>query len=185
MRKSLFTCSRRTAAPSLYSSVRCHTRMRLWSLHPKYLDAQGLVALWRESLLARAVLRGNTRGYKHHPQLDRFAAHAQPRLAINAYLAGIHAEAVARGYAFDRTKIGPVKIVEPIAVASGQIHHEWQHLLAKLAVRSPALFERWGLLDQPTCHPLFRQVTGPVASWERVLGAPANSFKPKPLRGPA
>ena len=87
--------------------------MRLWSLHPKYLDAQGLVALWREGLLARAVLRGNTRGYKHHPQLDRFTAHAQPRLAINAYLAGVHAEAEARGYSFDRTKIGPVKVVEP------------------------------------------------------------------------
>ncbi|HEU5178767.1 MAG TPA: pyrimidine dimer DNA glycosylase/endonuclease V, partial [Burkholderiales bacterium] len=32
--------------------------MRLWSLHPKYLDARGLVALWREALLAQAVLRG-------------------------------------------------------------------------------------------------------------------------------
>jgi hypothetical protein len=43
--------------------------MRLWSLHPQYLDPQGLVALWREALLAQAVLRGKTRGYKHHPQL--------------------------------------------------------------------------------------------------------------------
>ena len=29
--------------------------MRLWTLHPKYLDGVGLVALWREALLARAV----------------------------------------------------------------------------------------------------------------------------------
>jgi hypothetical protein len=29
---------------------------RIWSLHPKYLDARGLVALWREGLLAQAVL---------------------------------------------------------------------------------------------------------------------------------
>lgn len=36
--------------------------MRLWSLHPNCLDAQGLVALWREALLAQAVLRGQTRG---------------------------------------------------------------------------------------------------------------------------
>lgn len=142
--------------------------MRLWSLHPKYLDAQGLVALWREGLLARAVLRGNTRGYKHHPQLDRFMMHAQPRLAINAYLAGVYAEAEVRGYSFDRAKIGPVKIVEPIVVTTGQIHHEWQHLLTKLAVRSPTLFEQWRLLERPTCHPLLRQITGPVASWERV-----------------
>jgi len=141
--------------------------MRLWSLHPKYLDAQGLVALWREGLLARAVLRGNTRGYKHHPQLDRFTMHAQPRLAINVYLAGVHAEAEARGYSFDRAKIGPVKIVKPIVVTTDQIHHEWQHLLAKLAVRSPALFEQWRLLERPTCHPLFHKSTGPMASWER------------------
>ena len=32
--------------------------MRLWSLHPCYLDPAGLVAVWREGLLARAVLRG-------------------------------------------------------------------------------------------------------------------------------
>lgn len=43
--------------------------MRLWSLHPQYLDAKGLVALWREGLLAQAVLAGQTRGYKRHPQL--------------------------------------------------------------------------------------------------------------------
>jgi hypothetical protein len=36
--------------------------MRLWTLHPKYLDARGLVALWREALLAQKVLRGATRG---------------------------------------------------------------------------------------------------------------------------
>lgn len=142
--------------------------MRLWSLHPKYLDAQGLVALWREGLLARAVLRGQTRGYKHHPQLDRFMAHAQPRLAIDAYLAGVHAEAVARGYSFDHTKIGPVEVVEPIAVTTGQIDLEWQHLLAKLATRSPILFEQSRRLARIACHPLFRQGVGPVASWERA-----------------
>ena len=43
--------------------------MRLWSIHPRYLDSMGLVALWREALLAQAVLRGETKGYKFHPQL--------------------------------------------------------------------------------------------------------------------
>jgi hypothetical protein len=149
--------------------------VRLWSLHPKYLDAQGLVAVWREGLLAKAVLRGDTRGYKHHPQLERFTAHSQPLLAINAYLAGVYEEAEARGYSFDRAKTGAVKIVEPIAVTTGQMHHEWQHLLAKLAVRSPALFEQWRLVQHPTCHPSFRQGAGPIASWERVQTAPGSS----------
>ena len=144
--------------------------MRLWSLHPKYLDPQGLVALWREALLAKAVLRGETRGYTHHPQLDRFKAHAQPRLAINSYLAAVHAEATSRGYAFDRTKLGPVRVVQPIAVSSGQLAHEWAHLQRKLAIRSPAVLARWSDLASPVCHPLFRRRPGPLASWERAPG---------------
>ena len=32
--------------------------MRLWSLSPRYLDVKGLVAVWREGLLADAVLLG-------------------------------------------------------------------------------------------------------------------------------
>jgi hypothetical protein len=152
--------------------------MRLWSIHPKYLDAQGLVALWREALLARAVLRGETRGYTRHPQLDRFRAHPGPRRAINAYLAGVHAEAEARGYAFDRTKIGPVHAVDAIAVTSGQVDYEWEHLLNKLAVRSPPLFERWHAVGKPACHPLFQPHAGPVAPWERPAAAPASASTP-------
>ena len=53
--------------------------MRLWTLHPRYLDARGLVALWREALLAQKVLRGKTRGYRAHPQLQRFREQADPK----------------------------------------------------------------------------------------------------------
>lgn len=141
--------------------------MRLWSLHPRYLDPQGLVALWREALLARAVLRGETRGYRHHPQLQRFRIHASPRRAINAYLAAIHAEATSRGYAFDRTKVGPARPVQPIAVTQGQLAHEWQHLLAKLVLRSPTLHGQWQALVAPECHPLLRVQPGAIEPWER------------------
>jgi pyrimidine dimer DNA glycosylase len=141
--------------------------MRLWSLHPKYLDAQGLVALWREALLARAVLRGKTRGYRHHPQLERFLSHPSPRLAINAYLASIHEEAVARGYDFDHRKIGPVRAVTRISVPSGQLRHEWQHLLQKLSARNPSLHAKWRGVSRPSQHPLFRVRPGSKSSWER------------------
>ena len=94
--------------------------MRLWTIHPQYLDPQGLVALWREALLARAVLREQTRGYRHHPQLERFRAHAFPRSAINTYLAAIHSEAAARGYAFDKRKIGPLSPVHSISTTTEQ-----------------------------------------------------------------
>ncbi len=141
--------------------------MRLWSLHPKYLDARGLVALWREALLARAVLRGLTRGYRAHPQLQRFREHTTPVSAITAYLAAVHGEASARGYAFDASKLGRLRRPPRLPVTEGQLRYEWRHLLDKLARRSPALHERWRSLKAPQCHPLFRIVRGPVEGWER------------------
>lgn len=142
--------------------------MRLWSLHPRYLDPQGLVALWREALLARAVLRGETRGYRSHPQLERFRKHAAPLTAIGAYLHVVHAEALARGYSFDASKLTRVRSCAPIPVTAGQLQHEWDHLLAKLAVRNPALHERWRSQPAPPeCHPLFRPCAGTIAAWER------------------
>lgn len=142
--------------------------MRLWTIHPRYLDPQGLVALWRESLLARAVLRGQTRGYRHHPQVSRFLAHPSPRYAINAYLAAVHMEATRRGYEFDAGKIGPVRPVQPMLTTTGQVQYEWQHLLKKLTVRNPQLCDRWRGIRVPRCHPLFGRVQGPPEPWERV-----------------
>jgi len=140
--------------------------MRLWSLHPRYLDPQGLVALWREALLAQAVLRGRTKGYRHHPQLQRFRAHAAPRSAINAYLAGVHAEATRRGYSFDRSKIGPVRRIARIPVTNGQVAYEWRHLMRKLARRSRKLHRESRRIMRPMIHPVFRRVHGAVQSWE-------------------
>ena len=144
--------------------------MRLWSVHPKYLDPQGLVALWREALLARAVLRGETRGYRNHPQLERFRCQQSPVSAINSYLRGIYAEAVARGYSFDRTKIGPVRCKSIMPVTNGQVAYEWLHLLRKLAARNRVLYQRCRGELEPECHPLFRVRLGPIESWERQHG---------------
>lgn len=141
--------------------------MRLWSLHPRYLDPQGLVALWREALLARAVLRGETKGYRSHPQLARFRQHPDPLSAIGAYLAGVYREAVARGYSFDPSKIDSAPTCVQLSVTDGQVSYEWRHLQQKLATRNPALFEQWRSCDRPDCHPLFVVRPGPIESWER------------------
>jgi hypothetical protein len=141
--------------------------MRLWSLHPKYLDAQGLVALWREALLAQAVLRGHTRGYRAHPQLERFRAQRSPVSAIGSYLLTVWSEADARGYSFDRTKIAVRRSQAPIPVTAGQLRHEWQHLMGKLAARNVELHERWSSVRRPQCHPLFQRCPGDVETWER------------------
>lgn len=142
--------------------------MRLWSLHPKYLDPQGLVALWREALLARAVLRGKTHGYRSHPQLDRFRQRPAPVSAINAYLAAVYDEAARRGYHFDKSKIGPVRKRERIAVTSEQLQHEWQHLLAKLKARNRLQYGKCRALKTPQCHPLLYVRPGSIESWERL-----------------
>ena len=141
--------------------------MRLWSLHPKYLDPQGLVALWREALLAQAVLRGETRGYRSHPQLDRFKTHSAPLSAISLYLKAIHAEAESRGYSFDQRKIRPARSQAVLSVTSGQLAYEWWHFLAKLALRNPALWRTRRETAVPAPHPLFRVRAGEVESWER------------------
>ena len=147
--------------------------MRLWSVHPKYLDTRGLVALWREGLLAQAVLRGRTIGYRHHPQLQRFRAQPSPLGAIADYLRGVHAEAVNRGYAFAAQKISPARAAGVIAVTRGQLMHEWSHLMAKLATRNPELRVRLMLVGRPQSHPSFRIVPGEVETWERRLGTAA------------
>lgn len=142
--------------------------MRLWSLHPRYLDARGLVALWREALLAQAVLCGETRGYRHHPQLERFRGSADPVDAIGAYLREVWREAGKRGYSFDASRIRRPAAAASLSVTSGQVAHEWQHLLAKLAVRDPARREHLRDMASPECHPLFQVAPGPVESWERA-----------------
>jgi len=140
--------------------------MRLWTLHPKYLDARGLVALWREALLAQAVLGGQTRGYTQHPQLIRFRDATTPIESIASYLQAVHAEATGRGYFFDQTKIAYSGCIEPIAVTRGQLDYEWAHLKAKLQIRAPSWLARFKHLSHPEPHPLFHLVPGAVAEWE-------------------
>jgi len=132
------------------------------------LDRVGLVACWREALLAQAVLAGRTRGYRTHPQLQRFREHADPVGAVGSYLVGLSAEAVARGYRFDTTRIlRPSDAPGIIEVTDGQLEFEWRHLGAKLDQRSPTETARWRN-DMPAPHPIFTVKPGPIASWERV-----------------
>ncbi|HEV7484991.1 MAG TPA: pyrimidine dimer DNA glycosylase/endonuclease V [Thermoanaerobaculia bacterium] len=141
--------------------------MRLWSIHPQYLDAKGLVALWREGLLAQAVLAGQTRGYRNHPQLERFRDRAG---AISVYLHHVADEAESRGYSFDRSKLPRRKSAPPIEVSAGQLRFEWQHLTAKLRERDPARLMRFAKITDPLPHPFFVVVPGSVAAWEKVRG---------------
>jgi hypothetical protein len=142
--------------------------MRLWTLHPKYLDAKGLVALWREALLAQKVLNGGTKGYKHHPQLLRFSETENPPAALAAYLQAVHEEATQRGYHFDGTKIGRPRSRGQIAETRGQLLYEWEHLQRKLKVRDPERLHSWRAVKLPEAHPSFRLIAGEVRDWEKI-----------------
>ncbi|MCU1408010.1 MAG: hypothetical protein JWM23_90 [Microbacteriaceae bacterium] len=145
--------------------------MRLWSIHPRYLDRQALIAGWREALLAQSVLVAPGRGYSKHPQLVRFTEHAQPLDAMAHFLAAYLAEADARGYTFSRDKIvgDTLAHVQPIPLGRGQLEYEWAHLGGKLAMRSPEVAEKWAAVSWPDAHPLFTVVDGPIAAWERPI----------------
>ena len=143
--------------------------MRLWSLHPKYLDSKGLVAVWRESLLAKSVLEGKTKGYTKHPQLIRFKNHPFPLVAINNYLLHVIGEAKSRGYNFNQKKIDVFdRQIEPIEVNLGQVQYEFTHLKNKLKTRNLDIYTKLMLVKQIEPHPVFKIKEGGVEKWEKI-----------------
>lgn len=158
--------------------------MRLWSVHPKYLDKQGLTACWREGLLAASVLRridaGEIKvGYRNHSQLVRFKAQAKPRVMVSEYLHYIVDEATTRKYSYDRSKLFPrIGLAACMELTTGQLGFEWWHLLNKIMTRSPDWVKKnlsgignltvLQIQAQVDPHPLFTLVKGEVADWEKV-----------------
>lgn len=143
--------------------------MRLWSIHPKYLDTKGLLAVWREGLLAQKVLSGKTRGYRRHPQLERFRGSGRPMSAIRDYLLVVCRQAKMRGYAFNECKVSPCgnDPCEKICVSRGQLAFEFGHLLSKLKTRDAKKYKELRKVKRISAHPLFRIVAGSKESWER------------------
>lgn len=143
--------------------------MRLWSIHPGYLDTKGLVALWREGLLAQSILLGNTKGYRNHPQLKRFKISGNPVGTIADYLRCVAEEADRRGFNFNTGKIVNKQTGHKIFVTEGQIEYEFKHLLKKLHERSPDLHDKLLLTTIINIHPTFKKIKGKIEEWEKVL----------------
>jgi len=137
-------------------------------LHPSHLDAKGLVALWRETLLAKHVLNNKTRGYKNHPQLCRFKETRNPVACINRYLAAVFEEAQRRNYQFDKTKIASTAGAEIIKVTDLQLDYEFSHLKKKLWQRDRKKYDELGAFENLRYHPSFKIIQGPVAAWEKA-----------------
>ncbi len=142
--------------------------MRIWSIHPIYLDSKGLVALWRETLLAKKVLEGKTAGYKNHPQLVRFKNSSNPIDSINQYLSNVYDEAVNRNFHFDKKKFSKPKIPFILSVNDAQIKFEFAHLLTKLKNREINLYKKLKGTKNILPHPMFQIIKGKIEKWEIV-----------------
>ena len=144
--------------------------MRLWTIHPQYLDTKGLLAAWREALLAQKVLEGGTKGYQNHPQLRRFNLSPDALGAIASYLRGLYREAVNRGYKFSEDKIGPAHFGGKVACTRGQLLYEWNHLKRKVSLRDAKKYMEIEGIREPEAHPLFEIIEGEIEGWEVTGG---------------
>lgn len=141
--------------------------MRLWSLHPEYLDTKGLVALWREGIMARNVLMGKTKGYKNHPQLERFKKQDDPVLMMDTYLLNVYKESKRRKYNFKMDKIGFEFTDSKIEVTDGQMLYELKHLKRKLKLRDFGRYEMLMKVTFPKSNVVFKVINGDIEPWER------------------
>jgi Glu-tRNA(Gln) amidotransferase subunit E-like FAD-binding protein len=142
--------------------------MRLWSIHPRYLDPAGLVALWREALLAQKVLKGKTKGFKNHPQLERFKNHSNPQKVIANYLVGIWKEARRRGYNFDKGKIKAAARIKKMQVSRSQLKYEFDWLRDKLKKRNPQKYRELFSVERIESHLIFEIIEGEIEEWEKM-----------------
>jgi Pyrimidine dimer DNA glycosylase len=145
--------------------------MRLWTIDPIYLDTKGLVAAWREGLLAKKVLEGKTSGYKNHPQLVRFFERDDPIVMITKYLNEIYKEAKKRRFKFNYSKISNVIVNtnEMISTSNKQIEYEFELLKSKLEKRDLKKLNE--IKDEVIIkiNRTFKRRIGTIENWERVI----------------
>jgi hypothetical protein len=142
--------------------------MQIWSIHPQYLDTKGLVALWRETLLAKNVLENKTKGYKNNPQLTRFKESKNPLHCINQYLGEIYKEAERRNYSFNKNKIKRNFRSTILTVTTSQLDFEIEHLKNKLKLRDGKKLKEIMLIKKFEPHSLFKVIEGEIEQWEKV-----------------
>lgn len=133
-----------------------------------YLDCKGLLAVWREGLLARKVLQGGTAGYRNHPQLIRFKANENPLMSIDIYLTHIYIESQKRCYRFDANKININPASGIMVVTDGQIAFEFEHLKSKLGKRDRLKLDEISKVKTILPNPIFTIIPGKIELWEKL-----------------
>lgn len=130
--------------------------MCLWSVHPQYLDKHGLMALWREGLLAQKALCASAAVSQSNPQLRRFKNNDNPLRAIGTYLSFVAAEGARQGYNLNHEKIlYPNFDQEVIPVDASQIAFEAERLKNKLRIRDKLKFKQLSSSRDIAANPIF------------------------------
>ncbi|NIM47035.1 MAG: hypothetical protein GTN40_02650 [Candidatus Aenigmarchaeota archaeon] len=129
--------------------------MRVWIVHPKYLDCKGLVALWRETLLARKVLKGKTKGWRNHPQLNKFKTHKNPVAAVNTYLLYVLEESEKRCYKFNKRKIEKSFTKNKIKIPKKEVVSDFEDLKNKLKKRDSKRYIEIVKVKEIEVNPIF------------------------------
>lgn len=145
--------------------------MRIWSLHPKYLDKKELIDSWNDGLRTIGILTRNHQGSIFRPELSRFRSQSEPIIAVEKYLLSIANEAKRRGYMVDIRKLPsiPVVVSHKIPVSSGQIEYEWRQLMHVLAGRSPGFLRRIEYSPSHDINPIFYKRPGhDIETWEKL-----------------
>ena len=149
--------------------------MRIWTLHPRFLDRQGLLGQWREALQAKNALLDphHSSNVCHERQLRRFkAAKIQALSCMGVYLHAVADEMILRGYKPNVSLI-PYYVGTPslIPVTQGQVNFEIAHLMAKLTERDPSRLlplSKIRVLMSNQLNPIFKEVGGDIESWEKI-----------------
>lgn len=161
--------------------------MRIWSISPSLLDSKRLNAQWREALLCRKVLEGNTKGYKNHPQFLRVKKHPQPFYFINMFLYYVWEEGNSRGYKYDREKLieglGSVygEPLKPMEVTEEQLEYEFHHNQLKMDSQCDRYKANELLLKESNVIPvnnfLFKVTEGKIEDFEKQKEETLNRIK--------
>ena len=145
--------------------------MRIWSLHPQYLDQKGLGGQWEEGIIAQNTLFFQEGKYLNYPVLHRVKAHQEPVAWIGMYLNEILKEAnVNRGYNYNDQLIKQLKPTLPMPVTRGQLYYEWTLLQGRLQKRDPVKMSLNDGVDinNIKANPMFYVIDGDIEDWERV-----------------
>lgn len=157
--------------------------MRIWSIHPKYLDTKRLTAQWREALLCKSILEGKTKSYTKHPQYLKLLKLKNPYQFINFFLLTIWEESQKRGYKYDKSKINldEVKIFDNVYldVTIEQLKYEFCHMLQKMNNDDPQYLKNIIFLKKEgiISNPLFNSIDGNIMNFEIIKENTLNLYK--------